>query len=451
MTSKKQKLTKREVTKYAKQVKSCIDIYAEKPEVGINVIIDIPDFEDAINRLTDGLLQLFPHHEARRESTCFTLWRTICEIKRTITVNFINRKDISGKIHGISESMDATVLVNISKEGEVNVLHDEKTTLISWVNKCLTTCVKERYPFAIIVIPPNLALDDITGQCKNNSIWSIDIYDESVELSNESKGYTVSIMTAKELESMIDNDSSKVDMCFTHFSHANCVKMWAEQITFKEEPIPVEPVELPPPVDPELIVDEGQRYEQILEPKAISHSRDNLLPVDNLDKYPSIPDSGNVPRVFDSGFKRDSDIGKAKWSLLPPFTWKMLIPNKTGEGIAFFLLTGKVSNLEAALSNMVQEHNVKLMCDRYYGGAEKYGYFNWAQLGPLSSYMDSVGRHLWAMSTWGTTPGDPESEDDHIGAVMWGLSCMVHLVTLVKDGHASKDLLDIPAYLNLVR
>lgn len=74
-------------------------------------------------------------------------------------------------------------------------------------------------------------------------------------------------------------------------------------------------------------------------------------------------------------------------------------------------------------------------------GAEKYNDRNWEKGMPLSVYMDSGMRHLYKFL-------EGHRDEDHLIAAIWNLQALLHIEEMVKRGALSKDLLDLPNYIN---
>lgn len=72
----------------------------------------------------------------------------------------------------------------------------------------------------------------------------------------------------------------------------------------------------------------------------------------------------------------------------------------------------------------------------YENGAEKYGDHNWQKGQPLSRYLDSAARHLYAWM------GGDRSED-HLMQCAWNCFAYVHTEEWIKEGRLPKELDDI--------
>lgn len=176
------------------------------------------------------------------------------------------------------------------------------------------------------------------------------------------------------------------------------------------------------------------------EDSSVSHSGTFATPT-------KIPDSGKDKRKLDSGFQRDSAEGKCVWSLLPPHVWTLYSEKtkKTSEAIAEYLHAGDVTSLKDALTALIDTHGLTPMSERFAGGAKKYGPFNWALGAPLSVFIDSAGRHLYAINK----PDPTQPKEDHIGAVMWNLACAIHVITMVAYGDMPDEYMDLPTYTDI--
>ena len=116
-------------------------------------------------------------------------------------------------------------------------------------------------------------------------------------------------------------------------------------------------------------------------------------------KYdPKLPDSGERSE-FNTGAVRDASKGKGIPSAIPP----------------------------RALMKLAR---------RFEDGAAKYERDNWKKGIPLSRYVDSLYRHLWAYM-------DGDKTEDHLGAIIWNAVCLSETDDMITDGELSFDLADI--------
>jgi len=115
-------------------------------------------------------------------------------------------------------------------------------------------------------------------------------------------------------------------------------------------------------------------------------------------KKVTLPNSG-VKAEYETGAVRDSKTGNGIPSLIPPFA------------------------LRAAAK-------------RFEDGAVHYGRNNWQKGIPLSRYVDSLYRHLWQWM-------EDEQDEDHGGAIIWNVMCMLQTEEWIKNGKLPKSLDDI--------
>lgn len=76
------------------------------------------------------------------------------------------------------------------------------------------------------------------------------------------------------------------------------------------------------------------------------------------------------------------------------------------------------------------------LAKRFEDGAAKYERDNWKQGIPLSRYVDSLYRHLWAFM-------DGDRTEDHLGAIIWNAVCLSETDDMIYEGELSNDLDDI--------
>ena len=112
-----------------------------------------------------------------------------------------------------------------------------------------------------------------------------------------------------------------------------------------------------------------------------------------------IKDSGQR-RVFDTGAKRDIDRGKGRPSLISTIA---------GYRKAIHLAEG----------------------------AKKYTDRNWELGMPLSTFLDSAQRHLWALM-------DGMDDEDHAAALAFNADAYMHTEALIQNGELPPELDDLP-------
>lgn len=74
---------------------------------------------------------------------------------------------------------------------------------------------------------------------------------------------------------------------------------------------------------------------------------------------------------------------------------------------------------------------------RFEDGAEKYGRDNWRKGIPLSRYVDSLYRHLWAFI-------EADETEDHGGAIIWNAMCLVQTKEWINQDKLPPHLNDLP-------
>ena len=104
-------------------------------------------------------------------------------------------------------------------------------------------------------------------------------------------------------------------------------------------------------------------------------------------------------RQYPTGAKRDSDIGKPKFTYLP-----------------FDIL------------DRVAKH--------YENGASKYGDHNWRRGMPSSEVMDSLFRHLVAYY-------QGKNDEDHLSAIVFNACCLIYNEEKMND---NEDVYDLPKW-----
>jgi hypothetical protein len=302
-----------------------------------------------------------------------------------------------------------------------------KEELLSWVYECLGDCIRMKYKDAVILLPKPIVIHDILNSefiaKSDKGSWKFETFAFYVLISNVKHNYDIYIVSDIELRSL-GTLQFKSQKCFYHPTTQQDLIDVVNAITCTS-------------------ADEQQESDEDIIPSKESIT-ENVVdkPVES-----NIVDSGNAARVFESGFTRDSDDGKAKWSYLPPTIWDLTIP-EIGHYISAFLMHGEVDHLECALLHLIEQHSISPLCDRYYNGALKYGFGNWAKLCPLTVFMDSLGRH--AQSFYHRNEKDIETPEQHLGAIMWNLSGAIYLLHMIRDGLVTPTYRDIPIYKELL-
>jgi hypothetical protein len=116
-------------------------------------------------------------------------------------------------------------------------------------------------------------------------------------------------------------------------------------------------------------------------------------------KFDSVKDSGER-QSFDTGSVRDTNTGKGRFDLLPPY----------------------------ALMRLAQH---------YENGSRKYGDRNWELGQPLSRYMDSALRHLNKVLMG-------LDDEDHLSAAAWNILSIVETQMRIRLGLLPEELDDLP-------
>lgn len=94
------------------------------------------------------------------------------------------------------------------------------------------------------------------------------------------------------------------------------------------------------------------------------------------------------------------------------------------------------ASLGKGIPSLIPTEALRAVSKRFEDGAVKYGRNNW-QLGiPLSRYVDSIYRHLWAFMR-----GD--ASEDHGAAVIWNAMCMVETQKMIDKGLLPAELNDL--------
>ena len=116
-------------------------------------------------------------------------------------------------------------------------------------------------------------------------------------------------------------------------------------------------------------------------------------------KFDAVKDSGER-QEFSTGARRDVQIGKGRFDLLP---------------------VNAIIRLARHFEN----------------GAVKYGDRNWEKGIPLSRYFDSMLRHCFKFL------GGLEDED-HLSAILWNAACLLETQERIDKGLLPQELNDLP-------
>ena len=115
-------------------------------------------------------------------------------------------------------------------------------------------------------------------------------------------------------------------------------------------------------------------------------------------EFDKVEDSG-ARQEFNTGSVRDTNVGKGRFDLIPPYALKRLAKH-------------------------------------YENGAKKYGDRNWEKGQNLSRYLDSAIRHAYAFL------GGSRVED-HLAAVAWNALSYIETEDRINKGLLPKELDDI--------
>jgi len=115
--------------------------------------------------------------------------------------------------------------------------------------------------------------------------------------------------------------------------------------------------------------------------------------------FDSVCDSGERER-FATGSRRDTRKGKGRYDLITPI-------------------------------------GLRRLALHYENGAAKYGDRNWERGQPISRFLDSAIRHLYAYL-------GGSRDEDHLAAAAWNALAAIHIEEAVAAGILPKELDDLP-------
>lgn len=118
-------------------------------------------------------------------------------------------------------------------------------------------------------------------------------------------------------------------------------------------------------------------------------------------EFDKVKDSGKR-QEFSTGSRRDTQDGKGRYDLMSPLSLQRLARH-------------------------------------FENGAKKYGDRNWELGQPLTRYIDSAIRHIYAYL-------EGKRDEDHIIAGAWNLLALVHTEEMIKRGLLPQALDDLPDY-----
>ena len=121
-------------------------------------------------------------------------------------------------------------------------------------------------------------------------------------------------------------------------------------------------------------------------------------------EFKAVKDS-NEKTDFETGSRRDTQTGKGRPDLIPPFI-------------------------------------VRRDSRHYENGAIKYAARNWELGQPSSQYYASAQRHLWAYI-------EGDRSEDHLAAIRWNVGGLMYNEEMVKRGIFTASMIDLPDYTDL--
>ena len=122
-------------------------------------------------------------------------------------------------------------------------------------------------------------------------------------------------------------------------------------------------------------------------------------------EFDKVEDSG-ARQEFNTGSVRDTNVGKGRFDLIPPYALKRLAKH-------------------------------------YENGAKKYGDRNWEKGQPIARYLDSAIRHAYAYLGGST-------EEDHLAAIAWNALSVIETEHRIELGILPKELDDLTPVRNIL-
>lgn len=100
--------------------------------------------------------------------------------------------------------------------------------------------------------------------------------------------------------------------------------------------------------------------------------------------------------------------------------------------------TGSRRDIEEGKGNpsLIPTYPLRRLAKHYENGAKKYGRHNWMLGQPLSRYIDSMERHVWAVK-------EGLNDEDHEAAVIWNMMSFMVTKKLIEEGKLPKELNDM--------
>ena len=122
-------------------------------------------------------------------------------------------------------------------------------------------------------------------------------------------------------------------------------------------------------------------------------------------EFDKVEDSG-ARQEFNTGSVRDTNVGKGRFDLIPPYALKRLAKH-------------------------------------YENGAKKSGDRNWEKGQPIARYLDSAIRHAYAYLGGST-------EEDHLAAIAWNALSVIETEHRIELGILPKELDDLTPVRNIL-
>jgi hypothetical protein len=94
------------------------------------------------------------------------------------------------------------------------------------------------------------------------------------------------------------------------------------------------------------------------------------------------------------------------------------------------------------LPSLIPPEAIRRLARRFEDGAERYGRDNWQKGIPLSRYHDAIMRHTLAAA-------EGQSDEDHLGAVLWNAAAWIWTEDHIKSGRLPVELED-RAYISCI-
>ena len=152
-------------------------------------------------------------------------------------------------------------------------------------------------------------------------------------------------------------------------------------------------------------------------------------------------DSGSRESFGADAAIRDAGEGKPQIHLISPYIWPHISPFY-GIFIKDYLLTGEIVHMYKLMLTLLREFGYERLCEWLRIGAIKYEKYNWAKGMPISRCLDSLGRHLIAIS-------EKRKDEDHEAAAMCNTMFIIHFHNAVGSGLIDSRFKDIFEYNRL--